>query len=72
MKNKEFIKEILKRIDKYANPDIWITEGDEIYTCEESIHRELLNTLENLGLEDCVCSDSELVDGIMYYGIHFV
>lgn len=72
MNNRDFIKEILRRIAEYAVADIWITEGDEIYTCDESLHHQTINTLENLGLDDCAHSDSELVDGIMYYGIYFI
>lgn len=71
MSNKDFIEEILKRIDKYST-EAWITDGDEIYTDSESTYYEIVNTLDALGLNDCLCSDSELIDGVQYYGIHFV
>jgi len=72
MSDKEFIKEIIKRIDRHgAINDVWITEGNEIYTCEESTHLAILRTLGSLGLEECIRSNSELVDDLMYYSIYF-
>lgn len=70
MSNKELIEEIIRRLRTSSNTDIWITADDEIYTDSELTHREIFNTLDSLELEPL--SDSEIEDGIRYYGIHFV